>query len=733
MKLNKLYVKNFKHITEIEINEFKRTTVVIGQNGNGKSSLIQAVSFLYTNNLDEKIEEYVRWGTDKFEIVAEYSHESDTLVYEIEGAKSCKRRLVINGDEENAFYNSEASKRFAEYIDPVLTEYSAVSQQGKTTELLFQKPAERLKTIKEILKIDNIFKACENIKEDVKSIKENIEKIEVEQNILNNRIYSFVDEDILKKQVEDDVDVEKLLLKEEQTKAVYEKEQEAVKQYERDLIVFNKYNTKVKELTEQISVYENKCKSYKELIKPESAFIFNESEYKAKVEQLQEFKLKKVQIENDLANYNKGQEESKKIEQQISMLKADADKIVIKRLPACVYDDTSVKEIQNKINSIDVDIKQQTEKLTLVKQGKCPLCGKDCEEDPKVIEDIIAKLQENHIKICNERNNVQSEIDAHKKLLEDQRELSFSKNSILDKIKFQEEALIKYSNLVKPEDFDDSSIDNLVKEISDIEIIKKEVDTIVKHNSEIMSEIKSAQDKIDFYNSELKALSAIEKPKEIKITVESFDTNYYESLKKRFAVKDQKKQEYKRAVDFNEKLMIEKIADQTKIDANEKKKENLLKEMQIKAEARNFLEKVFSSFLVDKSITFIKEKMNSFFQRTYNKYEVTVEQDKNSVSFFYSNGEVISPVSMASGAERSILALSSRVALCSLQKSLDFMIADEIDSELSASNSKKVFETLLAENQFNQFFIITHCDDTKEYFENLADCDVIEIKEGAVV
>jgi DNA repair exonuclease SbcCD ATPase subunit len=731
MKLNKLYVKNFKHITEIEINEFKRTTVVIGQNGNGKSSLIQAISFLYTNNLDEKIESFVRWGTDKFEIVAEFSHESDTFVYEVEGSKSCKRKLVINGDDENSFLNSEASKKFAEYIDPVLTEYSAVSQQGKTTELLFQKPAERLRTIKEILKIDNIFTACENIKEDVKKIKEDVDKIEVEQNILNNRIYSFVEEDILKKQVEDDVDVEKLLLKEEQTKAVYEKEQEAVKQYERDILSFNTYTTKINNFKEQISVCENKLSSYDKVLEPEIEFDANQ--FESLKETLQALKLQQNQYANDIKIYNQSKDNVDRIQKQISDLQTKADAIVLKRLPACKYDDESIKEIQSKLNAVAVNIAREEEKHQLVKQGKCPTCGKDFEEDPKSIEEIITKLQEERTTYYLEQKTIQTEIDAHKKLVEDQKDLSVTKTSLLDKIKFHEEELSKYNGIKEPSVFKDSSINEAEKEISEKEIIKKKADEIKKNNDSINVTIKSTKDKIDFYTSELKSLVIIEKPIVVTITITAFDINYYESLKKRFAVKDQKKQEYQRAVDFNEKLMIEKIADQTKIDANEKKKETLLKEMQIKAEARNFLEKGFSSYLVDKSITFIKEKMNSFFQRTYSKYEVSVEQDKNSVSFFYSNGDIISPVFMSSGAEKAILALSSRVALCSLQKSLDFMIVDEIDSELSASNSQSVFETLLAEKQFNQFFIITHCDSTKEYFENLNDCEIIEIEEGAVV
>ncbi len=46
MRLTKLHIKNFKGIKELEINLIDRFTVFIGENGTGKTSILEAVSFL---------------------------------------------------------------------------------------------------------------------------------------------------------------------------------------------------------------------------------------------------------------------------------------------------------------------------------------------------------------------------------------------------------------------------------------------------------------------------------------------------------------------------------------------------------------------------------------------------------------------------------------------------------------------------------------------------------------
>lgn len=727
MKVNRLYVKNFKNIKEIEIDSFKRVNVILGENGNGKSALLCALQFVVTNDLEEKIEEYVRWGTDKFEIECDFDHNGINYKYEIEGSKSCKKRLIIDDKEE--FINSEATKKLAEVIDPMLAKYSAVSEQGKATTLLFQKPAERLKTIKEILKFDSIFEAVENIKEDVKTKKDEIDKIDVEQNVLTLRSYTYADENTLKKEVDADQGIEEKFKAESVNKEKFTENQKLQKKYEEDLKLYNDACKKIEEYNKVIDSLKKEIEA-KQLT--EEVKEYDDTELNSFKELLEDFKTQKIHYDNDIKAYEKARIELKSIEENITKYNEQLSNIKIERIAPCKFNDQTIAEVQSKINDLKVEMSQLEKDFKLAEQGKCPTCGSDLKEKFDA-EKITASQVLNTTLLTdlnNELNSQKKEISEHQKKMDVQKEQLVAKSSIQGKIEFYEDSKNKYSSITKPVEFDQKAYDDLVNQITE-ETSKKE-----SHNKKreqwlkVKSEIDSLNDKISFYNKEVVSWQDVKKPEELNTPIITFDENYYEDLKKRVTIKDQKVQEYNRAVEFNMTLKKEEEENKKQIKKNEVKKETLLKDINILSETRNVLEKDFSSFVVDKSVTFIKDQMNSFFQKTYSKYEVTVEQDKNSVNFFYKGDEeIITPCSMASGAERAILSVAFRVALCALQD-LGILIIDEIDDSMSSNNSINIFSNLIDQKQFENIFIITHCNETKEYLENVPDTEIFEIVEG---
>jgi chromosome segregation ATPase len=64
---------------------------------------------------------------------------------------------------------------------------------------------------------------------------------------------------------------------------------------------------------------------------------------------------------------------------------------------------------------------------------------------------------------------------------------------------------------------------------------------------------------------------------------------------------------------------------------------------------------------------------------------------------------------------------------------LGILILDEIDAEMSEQNSYNLFKQLIDQQNIEQFFIITHCEGTKEMFESINNCEMFEIKEGELV
>jgi len=143
--------------------------------------------------------------------------------------------------------------------------------------------------------------------------------------------------------------------------------------------------------------------------------------------------------------------------------------------------------------------------------------------------------------------------------------------------------------------------------------------------------------------------------------------------------------------------------------------------------------KDFSAYRINKGAEHIKNRMNSIFQKGYGKYEITFEQDKSGIDFFYKEvgSDILNNVVMASGQEKAVLAVANRLALCSLQN-LGILVLDEVDNNASDENSVKLFQTILNEKGFNQIWIISHCNATKEYLNNLVETTNYNIVDGQV-
>ena len=171
--ITKIYIKNFRNISELTLTPSAYINLISGNNGEGKSSVLYAIEYLLTDNLNEKISEYIKWGQNKFNLEMEFNYNGNNYILKVEGSKSAKKELIVNNTD--TYKNSEATKYLATIIDPSITKYSCISEQGKTAQILFDTPTNRLKKLKEILGIDKLFEIVEDLKEEIKQINTDIE------------------------------------------------------------------------------------------------------------------------------------------------------------------------------------------------------------------------------------------------------------------------------------------------------------------------------------------------------------------------------------------------------------------------------------------------------------------------------------------------------------------------------------------------------------------------------
>lgn len=726
MRFDYLYIKDFGPIKEIEFNFDNRINLIVGENGQGKSTVADAIKYILTGNLNDNIIDYVRKGCDKFVLRSKIYHEGNEYEYNIEGSKSASKELIINKDVKNAFYNSEASKEFAKVVDPVLASYSAISEQGKTTELLFMKPSERLKTIKKILKVDDVADIISNIQIDIDEIKDKVKTKKIELVSLENVKFSYMD---LPKKVNIDS------LKQEYENLLIEKKsfEESDKLYKEYLVKKSTYNTDIlkrnsiqKEITD-INIDLNN------LVLLEESIIFDQSYLDEVGTAIENLKRNQIIFNNKKNSYLKYKESLEKYNKQVEDLKNQLSLIIVKRVKSTTNIESSISEITSQISDLKSNMKAKENQIQLALNGKCPTCNQDYKYDVNILKAEYKELEDNYKKLSEELSSNKNILDSMKKEIEENNEALNKRKNITDKITYIQSLIDSLERV----EFDENVVDNFEQEIEDLLTIqseekdkKRKLLYIQEKNADTKAEMNKLALKAELLQKELNTYSSIVEPVVVD-KPEDFNTDYFEEIHNQLIVADQVNKEYDNVLKFNEELKEEENKVKKDIDDHQKDIHNLEKDLSLLKDGKALLDKEFTPYLIDKGTLSIKEEMNEFFQRSYgNEYNISFQQDKNSISFFYNDGVYgDTPVSRLSGYQKSVYAMAARVAL-SNEANISILVLDEIDDAASNNNSIALIKTLLNEHQFEQFFIISHNEDTKETLTNLSDCEVFEIYKG---
>jgi DNA repair exonuclease SbcCD ATPase subunit len=714
MFIEKLRLKNFGSLSDFTA-DFSKINLIVGNNGSGKSKILNTIVYSLCDYLDEKISDYIKIGSDKFEIDIAFNHLSQKYQLQIEGNKKGSEKILTVAGKD-VYKNSQAVDYIETYIhNPKLTLASAITMQGKGSDILFEPNQKRIERLKQIFSIDKINNVGLHLKEKIEELKQRVREIEIENDTFRNSKYddrvldkNFSEEDIqsLKKQI---FSMEKERDSVEQQKALYEN----------FLVELEKYKKAQKDLSDtqdSISLKEKTISEKRRELHTIPAFDsieLLEKERDALLETTVRIKEEIYILDSYLQKQNK-----------INLLEEKKKTFVLKRLPRKPVELPS--EIIQDIENLSNEIFALKSKRELVLLGKCPTCGQDYKEFSN-IEEFNQSLNDLTLKHDELVKQVSSYNDALKSY-EDT-------TSYNDKQEIQKQAI-------------DSQIEELKKEIgvnpptTNLETLKenlRESQDKEKVLKEKIEEVKARSKRVTQLNNDivleeqniqsLKNLMVVfqnitrpivqEKPKD-------FDENEFNALQKKLEGQEKNKLEYESAVEYNNMIKALRESNKEKERNNCKILDELRNTIAIKDKTKKIIEKDFSSWLISNGTVFIKEKMNQFFQKSYGKFIIDLKTDEKSIDFYYSeDGQNFLNVAMASGYEKEILAISFRMALCSMQN-LGFMILDEVDSFSKESNSLRLYESVLQED-FNQIFAITHYENTKDFLMSKYSCNVIEL------
>ncbi|PJZ88821.1 DNA replication/repair protein RecF [Leptospira levettii] len=103
MFLKRIYIKNFRNHEETQLNFRSRLVFFIGNNGEGKTNLLESISLLsYLKSFRESDQnQLLRWDTSDTFIRAEFESEGNDYLFEygIEHSHTKRKKLKVNGEE----------------------------------------------------------------------------------------------------------------------------------------------------------------------------------------------------------------------------------------------------------------------------------------------------------------------------------------------------------------------------------------------------------------------------------------------------------------------------------------------------------------------------------------------------------------------------------------------------------------------------------------------------------
>lgn len=724
MRCNRLKFTKFRNLKNTELILDNRIIVLAGDNGSGKSTILEGLGYLTTDHLKENLEEYVNWeqGNESFGLEGDFSHRginfSETVAYT--KGKTNKKTLRIEGEDEE-IYNSDVIKKLSEIYDPQLLLYTSMSMQHQSTLLLTEKPAERLNKFKTILGMGQIDKAEELILEEKAKLDDDIKTLQGELNGLKGQTFT-----LMKQPYSERPDASQERKKLEELEKQLEQYNKAIEAYH---AAEAKYN-QLKAEKDKESVYKSRIEELNRMFStitllPEPEF--DEDLFSERVKALTDAKEERAKYDVALTKYQGYLNQKQSLMSRLAEVQTKANSVILKRLPALSTTQEMLDEIISKKFELKGQLKHTEQEHSLAEKGKCPTCGQDYSVDPEELKKKIEQLKADISKMEETEKLASDALSAHRTATESNKIAEANKASYLEQATQIETELNHLEEVHSPIcAYDSKFFAHMETTLQQMREQKAEKDKIQRLNRDNEKQKSDIAFKIEQASVALSECEAIVLPTLPRKPV--YDKAPYDNQVKLISQLEQAAEEYDRIEEFN-RLVIEQKEEADKLIST---KEDALKAMQwssgILAETRNVIKKDFAAFRIENGLKTLKQNMKELFHKIYGRYYVDVKSNGKSIDFFYSPDEkVYRSVGSMGGFEEQLFAVTLRFALMKFQD-LGFIVLDEIDSDSGVENSKALYENIL-QLPFEQMFCITHKPETIAMLESEYGALVINVNE----
>jgi len=652
------------HDTKLEFNN--DATVFVGQNGAGKSSIIDAITFsLFGTHMRKNNKSLIRRGANKALVKVEFSANGKKYrtVRQIDAKGTLTAQFLQKSGEGFVPIAEGERKQFGESmtkeVERVLgmnfekLKIASIVQQGELNSIIKAKPKEFKELLNTIIGIDKLDVAVESMKEVLKEFRKDTQKKhgfdDTQIELLENRMSEF-EHEIL--------DSKPKIGKLEQEKKTTEMK---ISQIEHEI---EKDGMKESQLIELENQKEELISYAKDAIKKIQKEVMEEERKVNECKDCFSIASKKENMEIEIS----------KLSLELRVVMKDLDEYGKKKIR---FEEQS--EFANRLE---------------LREGKCPVC------DSKV----------DHLNPLFQKEHVEEEIKTlDEKLIELEKKQSELENSIqerMDKLKEAENANIKLKT---------HNISNETELEQIVETIKEKIKKI----KEIPITINSGQ-LLEASTIDSHAKMKYEKILHIEDATSGFDQKQFLVKKSELADNRQRLRE----IDQEFGAVSNRIENaERQLGKNRDSLDELYKVKKYVTELERIQKNVYSidgpvaKSLRSWALEIISEKASEYLEKLNTKIQrISLSQKTRDVNITCYARSTMLELESLSGGEQVSIALSLRLGMAHLlgSSNLNFMILDEPTTHLDSERRKALVEVLSqlsnirGEETSMQFIIITH-------------------------
>jgi len=520
MRIKKIQVENLRSYEKQEINFPKGSTLLSGDIGTGKTSILLAIEFaLFGLQPGQKGTSLLRSGTEAAKVVLEFEIEGQNIIIE----RTLKKAKTINQDYASVKINDERFEgSVTEIKNKVLELLEYPSEFAKKTNLLYKftvyTPQEemkqiilepkdiRLNTLRHVFGIDKYKRIEENsllltsrIREKIRINEGMLLDLELNKENLKQKQDGLI---TLKGKSEKAMqDYEKAAqVRIEKEKAMQEN-QEKINEKKRLENEKSKSQILISEKNQQITTLNNSIKTLAMQVEEARKISFNEHDFNALNERIKFQENKHDELQREYINIisNIKTQESKKKETEELKNKISR----LQRCPTCLQEvsegyksnifakvDSEAQEIQKNINELNLKKNQLTEQIDSVKKNLENFKKQKSESELlKLKSENLKEKEQRIIEIEAQKSSIIKDLEMLEKLVI-QLEISIQEYSRYDKI-FADVSLeiekarqnennyaIKKAEINKEIQFSEKQILDLEKQIKQKEKLKENTEKL---------------------------------------------------------------------------------------------------------------------------------------------------------------------------------------------------------------------------------------------------------------